>query len=331
MTSRPGAFPHTLLPLTLIAATLPAQRPDTAAKSGVTRLQVEATFLGGAPEAEAIELNGQVLRLADLRRNEAGDDVGPRGAMEQFVLAALRQDLERRGAWLADEQYEAAYDEYRKPYDGTPFTVRVIATRFKGYPDLASFQRRWRVFECFRRNLPKNALDDAALANEAELSRDLLDSIGVEIEWWQHAADEQPDGRRDFAAAERQATATLTQLKAGEKVTDPAVRFGHHGARSPVLYNPLQQLFGEGEYTSLLREPAAAAVMRAKEGDVVGPLRTPGGAAVVRVVKRTGTVQELVAKDGQRRELLRQLREQRLFLAWVDEVLAKAVLRLPRR
>ena len=108
MTSRPGAFPHTLLPLTLIAATLPAQRPDTAAKSGVTRLQVEATFLGGAPEAEAIELNGQVLRLADLRRNEAGDDVGPRGAMEQFVLAALRQDLERRGAWLADEQYEAA-------------------------------------------------------------------------------------------------------------------------------------------------------------------------------------------------------------------------------
>lgn len=331
MPSRHGVAPLTLLPFGLLAATLPAQRPDTAARSGVTRLQIEATFLGGAPAAEAIELDGTLVRPADLRRGEADADLGPRMAMERFVLPALQHDLERRGAWLDDEKYEAAYDEYRKPYDSTPFTVRVIATRFKGYPDLAAFQQRWRVFESFRRTLPAAACGDEALAAEAALSRDLIVGTGVEIDCWLHPAGELDDGRRDFTAAEQSAAKTLQKLHAGETIVDPEILLSHHGEQSPLLFNSLQKLFGEGEYTSLLREPAAAAVMRAKACELVGPLRTPTGVFVVRVVKRTEADRKIDAKDARTRELLRQLREQRLFLDWVDEVFAKAVLRLPRR
>ena len=36
-------------------------------------------------------------------------------------------------------------DEYRQPYDSTPFTVEIIATRFKGYPCLEAFRSRWRL------------------------------------------------------------------------------------------------------------------------------------------------------------------------------------------
>lgn len=320
-----------LLPLTLTVTGLPAQRPDAAARSGVTRLQIEATFLGGSPEVDAVELNGRLLRPTELRRNEAGEDLGARAAMERFVLTTLQQELERRHAWLDEAQYEAAYDEYRGPYDSTPFTVKVIATRFKGYPDLATFRARWRVFECFRRTLPKDACNDAALAAEAERSRDLLVGTGVEIECWLHAATQQDDGRRDFAAAEQAAAKTLQKLRAGEAVEDPAVQFSHHGEKSPLLFNPLQNLFGEGEYTSLLREPAAAAVMRAKTGELVGPLHSPTGVLVVRVAKRTEVDRKIDVKNERTRELLRQLLEQRLFLDWVDEVFAKAVLRLPRR
>lgn len=320
-----------LLPLTLTATGLPGQRPDISARSGVTRLQIEATFLGGSPAVEAIELDGRLLRPAELRRNDAGEDIGARAAMERFVLTALQQELERRHAWLDDETFEAAYDEYRGPYDSTPFTVKVIATRFKGYPDLATFRERWRVFECFRRTLPKDACNDAALAAEAERSRDLLVGTGVEIEWWLHPATQQDDGRRDFATAELAAAKTLQKLRAGEAVEDPAVVFSHHGEKSPLLFNPLQNLFGEGDYTSLLREPAAAAVMRAKAGELVGPLRSPTGVLVVRVAKRTEVDRKVDAKNERTKELLRQLRGQRLFLDWVDEVFAKAVLRLPRR
>ncbi|HZN38940.1 MAG TPA: hypothetical protein VFD82_09060 [Planctomycetota bacterium] len=36
--------------------------------------------------------------------------------------------------WLGDAEYEAAYATYAEPYDTTPFTVKVVATKFKGYP-----------------------------------------------------------------------------------------------------------------------------------------------------------------------------------------------------
>ncbi len=307
-----------------------AQRPDTPGKGGLTRQQVEATFLGGVPAAEAIEANGSVHRLADLRV-EAGNDIGPRAAMERFVLAVLQAELERKRAWLDDAAYGAAYDTYSERYDNTPFTVKVIATKFKGYPDLETFQRRWRVFESFRRTLPADALGEAALADEAKQSRDLLVGNGVEIEWWLHGAAVQDDGRLDFAAAEAAAATTLAKLRAGEKVIDPVIVHSHNGEASPVLYNPMQQLFGEGEYMALLREPAAAAVMRAKQGELVGPLRAPKGVLVVRVGKRTEVDRAIDLKNEATRELVRQLREHRLFLAFVDAVFAKAVLRLPRR
>lgn len=322
--------PAAALAFFCLGALAPAQRSDAPAKNGVSRQQVEATFLGGAPAVEAIEANGAVHRLADLRVVNS-NDIGPRAAMERFVLAVLQAELERKRAWLDDAAYGEAYDTYSERYDNTPFTVRVIATKFKGYPDLETFQRRWRVFESFRRTLPADALGEAALADEAKQSRDLLVGNGVEIEWWLHAAAMQDDGRLDFAAAEAAATLTLAKLRAGEKVTDSVIVHAHHGEQNPLPYNQLQQLFTEGEYTALLREPAAAAVMRAKEGELVGPLRAPKGVLVVRVVKRTEVDRAIDLKNERVRELVRQLREHRLFLAFVDEVFAKAVLRLPRR
>jgi hypothetical protein len=309
-----------------LPASLLGQRPDAAGKGGVSRSQLEATFLGGAPAVESIEVNGTVLRLADLQR-DAGGELGPREAMERFVLAVVQAELERRGAWLDDKAYEDAYDEYRKPYDDTPFSVKVVATKFKGYPSLEAFQQRWRVFESLRR-LPRDARDDTA--KEAEQSRDLLVGNGVEIECWQFPAAKQADGRRDFAAAEAAATAALAKLRAGASF-EAGESYSRHGEQTPLQQNPLMQVFREGEYTSLLREPAAAVVMRAKVGELVGPLRCPDAVFVVRVVERTESGKKVDLKFEAQRDLVRQLLEQRQFFAFVDEVLAKAVLRLPRR
>ncbi|MBL8755051.1 MAG: hypothetical protein JNK15_17235 [Planctomycetes bacterium] len=317
-----------LLSTCLLAVAVPGQRPDEPLRKGLTRQQLEAAFLGGAPAVESIEANAQVFRIADLRRNESGEDVGARMAMERFVLQVLRQELERKGAWLDDKAYAEAYAAYADRYDRTPFTVKVLATRFKGYPSLEAFQQRWRVQECFRRTLPKEAFDDAALAKEALASNDLLVGNGVEIDLWMHPAPPQDDGRFDFAAAEAAAGATIAARRAGKEPETPGQRFGD---KVPLQWNPLQEVLGEGEFATLLREPVAATVMRAKEGDVLGPLRGSKGALVVEVRKLTKVDRTVDLAQARQRDLVRQLLEQRLFLAWVDQVFATAVLRVPRR
>ena len=172
------------------AALVRAQPPAPAANAEPPRLRLEDAFLAGTPER--VEVNGRIIVVADLARQarESGvaDDQIARHCLEQVVLSVLQEQLEQKKAWLDDGAYEAAYAEYAKPFDSTPFTVEIIATKFKGYPGLSAYQQRWRVVESVARSLPKDAFDDQALAAEAERSRDLLGGSGIEVELWFHEA-----------------------------------------------------------------------------------------------------------------------------------------------
>src|SRR5690606_9285412 len=59
------------------------------------------------------------------------------------------------------------YDEYREPYDSTPFTVEIIATRFKGYPCLEAFRARWRLITSYA-DLIKDEMNDESLQAHAD-------------------------------------------------------------------------------------------------------------------------------------------------------------------
>src|SRR5262249_51814234 len=201
-------------------------------------------------------VNGRIVVVADLVRTaqEAGiaDDRIARHCLEQLVLTVLREQLEKKKAWLDDDDYKAAYADYAEPYDKTPFTVKVIATRFKGYPSLEDFQQRWRVVESVARSLPKDAFDDKALAAEADRSRDLLSGSGIEVELWFHEAKAGSQGQRDFAAALQKAEATraaVATAKDGKAALAEDVVHSHLGVDMPVLLNPLRQQLRESECT----------------------------------------------------------------------------------
>ena len=99
-----------LLLVPLIATGVSAQRPDTGSDKGsdkgVTRLQLEATLLGGARAAESIEINGKIRNLAELRARvlDEGTVVGDSARMilETLVMEVLRDELVRRSSWLED-------------------------------------------------------------------------------------------------------------------------------------------------------------------------------------------------------------------------------------
>lgn len=310
-----------------------AQRPDSGHPRGVTRLALEATILGGAPAAASFEANGSVIELDALHRKlieEHGAGPAPRLLLERVVLQVLKEELVRQKAWLDDDDYEAAYAEYAKPYDETPFTVNVIATRFKGYPDLQVFQQRWRVLESFVRTLPADAFGDAALAAEAKASRDLLVGTGLTAEWWFHPAAMAADGRLDFATATQQASRTVAALRAdaGKVTLADGVTHEVAGAK-PMQLNPLRGKLGESEFTSLLRSGVAEAMMAATPGELIGPLRGTNGVYIARVQKRHEPDRDVDLTDARVRELVVQLLRQRQFEAWVDRVFQAAVLRLP--
>ncbi|MCA8973441.1 MAG: hypothetical protein KDC98_01905 [Planctomycetes bacterium] len=322
----------------LLPSALTAQRPDTGPEKGLSRLTLEATLLGGAPAAEALEINGQVVDLANLRRTLADADTGAdvdaatmsRRACDEVVLDLLRDDLVRRGAWLTDEDFTDAYLEYAKPYDSTPFTVKVVATKFKHYPSLEAFKRRWRVRESYLRSLPVDAFAAAALAREAEASRDLLTGTTIEVEFWVHRADPRDDGRGDFDKAHQlamQTMAVLTAANDGAPVLPEGVVHLHLGEDRPMPLNQVRGQLAEGEYTTLLRAGVADAAFAAPPGKLLGPLRGSDGVYLARVIERHETGREFDLGNERNRELTRELLAQRLFERWVDEVFATSIIR----
>jgi hypothetical protein len=332
------ARPATMLAGLLLASAAPAQTPPAPAPAKPTvvdRALLEALFLGGVPAVDALEVDGEILAMAELGRGADGEPLAPRDALEALLMRVLRADLERRGAWLGDDAFERAYADFAQPYDKTPFTVRVVATKFKGYPSLESFRRRWRVAESFVRAQPADALGDAALAAAAASARPVLASVGIDVEWWEHEAPLQPDGRRDFAAANAAAARTLAALRARPAdASDPlpaadGVRHERAGAAKRTFLNPLQSRLREGEYATLLRAGVVETWFAARPGDLVGPTRGADAVFVARVHALDDDGRKLDVADARTRALLLEVLRQQLVRAWVDEVLARAIVRLP--
>jgi hypothetical protein len=313
-----------------LAADGTAQTPPARPKV-VDRPLLEALFLGGVPAVESLDVDGRIVTMAELRRDAEGREIGPHGALEQFVHRLLRAELERRDAWLDDRAYQDAYDAWAQPYDSTPFTVRVVATQFRGFPSLELFQQRWRSLESFARTLPANTFDDAALTAIAAAQRPLLAHVGLEVEWWAHEAPPQGDERRDFATATAAAEQTLAHLRADVLPKDlpPGVRHERAGSARPEPLNPLQKRLREGDYTTLLRRGVAATWFAAKEGELVGPTRGTEAVYVARVHRRVEQDTKVDVRDARVRELLTQVLREERFRAWVDEVLARAIVRIP--
>ncbi|MCR9248288.1 MAG: hypothetical protein NXI31_24940 [bacterium] len=303
-----------------------------------TLQKLEDALLGGGPTVERIEFNGVMHEVRALRRPHEDPDLAPCDiawcAFESLILDTLRADLVRQGKWPDDEAFAAAWADYCKPYDDTPFSVEVIATRFKGYPDLDTYRERWRVQHAYVTSLGKGAFAPQAL--QAEVSNPTsgahLRGDGVTAELWFHPAVAGPDGRRDFDAAGRLAARTRAAIAAGAELPDGAEhRVVGKGKRLTI--NQLRSNLGENEYLGLVREGAAAKLFdpqRAPLGELVGPWRAPTGVYLARVTDRHVRDTPIDVEVLRMRKLVRQLAEQRQFRIWTGLVLARSVIRVPR-
>lgn len=259
-----------------------------------------------------------------------------RAVQEVVVREALRQELQKAGAYISDEEFQRRYDEYREPYDSTPFNVEIIATKFKGYPCLEAFRSRWRLLASYGEMIKKEVTDEALQAYADKFAGFFADGqVGVDvIPFMARSAKTgawQPDG---MTGAKARADAMFAAMEKGEVTFDAALakngeffandeKKGHLGM---MPLNQLKQQLRESEFTQLHDGFSLAHFLffEAEVGKTIGPLQSADGWVIVRVNSRTPPRRKVDVKNEKERNLVREDYVTYRFFQWANDVIGRA-------
>lgn len=257
-----------------------------------------------------------------------------RAVTEVVVREALKQALVAADAYLDDETFRADFEEYRKPYDETPFNVEVIATAFKGYPSLEAFRQRWRLIRSFERMIDSEINDDtlqahadrfAAFFSDGQVNVDAIQFYGRDLKTGAWA----PNG---MAKAKERAEAAMKEIEDGAKFDDVMRSRGEYyatdkekGRLGSKSLNQLRQALRESEFSDLLHGYSIGFHLfyEAEPGQVIGPARGPDAWFICRLNSRTPPRSKVSVADERTRELVKQDYVNYRFLQWANEVLGR--------
>jgi hypothetical protein len=259
-----------------------------------------------------------------------------RAMQEVAAREALRQELAAKNAFIDDAEFQRRYDEYRQPYDSTPFTVEVIATRFKGYPCLEAFRSRWRLITSFG-DMIKDDINDTNLQAHADKRGAFFADGQVDVSLIPFQARSprtgawEPDG---MAKAKERCQAAFARLEAKEVTFDQLLEkhsefFSNDEKRGRLGVLPLNQLrqqLRESEFTQLLDGFSLAEFLffDAEVGKTIGPVAGADGWFIVRVNSRTPARRKIDVKVERERELVREDYITCRFFQWANEVIGRA-------
>ncbi len=259
-----------------------------------------------------------------------------RAMQEVVVREALRQELITKGAHITDEEFIRRYDEYRQPYDTTPFTVEVIATRFKGYPCLEAFRARWRLITSFGDMIKAEITDENLQAHADKRSAFFADGqVDVNLIPFQARSPKtgawEPDG---MTKAKERCEAAFAALEKKEMTFDQAldkhVEFFSNDDKKGRLgllpLNQLRQQLRESEFTQLLDGFSLAEFLffDGEVGKTIGPIAGADGWFIVRINSRTPARRKIDVKVERERELVREDYVTCRFFTWAAEVIGRA-------
>ncbi|MHC4812629.1 MAG: hypothetical protein ACYTKC_16015 [Planctomycetota bacterium] len=253
---------------------------------------------------------------------------------EVVIREALKQELQKHGAYLSDERFTKLYNEYSKEYEGTLFNLDMIARAFKGYPTLEAFRQRWRLMRSFEDLIAKEINDDNLQKYADRHKRFFADgSVNVDVIPFM-AKDSYTGGWKDngLAEAKKRADMAMAAIKAGktfDAVLEEMGEFyindkdrGRFGSKS---LNDLRRTLRESEYSELLDGASLGYYIYydAEVGKVEGPLRCSDAYYLVRVNSRGPASNDVKVSDERTRELVKQDYTSYRFLEWANEVLAR--------
>ncbi|MCA8941832.1 MAG: hypothetical protein KDB80_04665, partial [Planctomycetes bacterium] len=254
----------------------------------------------GLPPEICLKVNEQTWSTEDafehVRRGLYAQDV-ERAIAEVTIREALRQELDKAGAYLSNDEFRQLFDEYRQQYDSTPFTTEVIAVNFKGYPSLEAFRQRWRLMRSFEKMI-ENEITDAALEEHAEKYKAFFGNGQVVVDVIQFLGRSQktggwlPNGVED---ARKRAERAMKAIENGTDFDQILAQRGEYyandeekGRLGSKSMNQLRQVLRENEFLDLLTGFSVGDYLffEAEPRQVYGPLRGPDSYFIARVNAR---------------------------------------------
>jgi hypothetical protein len=278
------------------------------------------------PTEDAFEFVKKGLYVQDLER----------AVQEVVVREALRQELIKKNAYLSDEEFQRRYDEYRQPYDTTPFTVEIIATKFKGYPCLEAFRSRWRLLASYGEMIKAEITDENLQAHADKYNAFFADGqVGVDVIPFMAKSPKtaawQPDGMAD---AKTRCEALFASLEKGELTFDQALtkhtefytNDDKKGRLGMMPLNQIKQNLRESEFTQLHDGFSLANFLfyEAEVGKTIGPLQTSDGWLIARINARTPAKRRIDVKNERERALVREDYVTARFFDWAKGVISAA-------
>jgi hypothetical protein len=259
-----------------------------------------------------------------------------RAMQEVCVREALRQELVSKGVYLSDEDFTRRYEEYRQPFDSTPFTVEIIATRFKGYPCLEAFRARWRLIASFT-DLIKAEITDEALQAHADKRNAFFADGQIDVSLLPFQARNPKtgawtpggmDGAKERCEAVFAALAKkeMTFDEALDKHTEFFANDDKRGRLGMLPLNQVRQQLRENEFTQLHDGFSVAEYLffEGEVGKTIGPIAGADGWFIARVNTRTPARRKIDVKVERERELVREDFITTRFFEWAAGVIARA-------
>lgn len=302
----------------------------------------------GLPPETVLTVNDRPLRT-----KEALEKIAPQVTPEDreqalrwtAIVTAVRQALVAEGAYLTEEETLRRWEAAREPYDKSIFPFEAVIITLKRFPTMEVYRTFFRLIESYRKKIAAE-INDESLKRHIPSAQDFLGGGSVQASVLLCSAWDFPTnsslGPAAWEEARRKADEVRKRLVGGadfdqllaetsgypEKVPNPnasAKQQYNRGKFLPLSKNELKGMLGESEFDSFLRGYSIAdLVFEPDRTGILGPIQGPFGYYIVKIEKRNPGTRTLAVDNPNQRQLLEEDYLSTRFLAWSNEVVAKA-------
>jgi hypothetical protein len=267
-------------------------------------------------------VNGIDIRQEEIWQKIRADlsDLEVRAAKQWIAnMTLLREALQKAGAWLTDEEAEAAYRAESDPYKKSIFSIESMAVVLKRFPSVDAYKEHQHVYESFKR-FKTPEMTEEALQKQADFrTSKVVGQVTVDVDVILASAFDfktqrwKPDG---WAQAEQRMKDVLRLLTDDGRPWDEVVDQYSEFYEAPVAAsqkaqqdpnapkkgrfrglqrNNLLGQLGESDYWHFLNGNSITDFIffQQEVGTLGDPLKGPWGYYLPRLLRRTSPPQRL--------------------------------------
>ncbi len=249
----------------------------------------------------------EIWKKIEPRFGQANADLAKRWLA---VMTLLRESLQEAGAWLGDEEAEAAYHAESDPFKDSIFSIERLAVIIKRYPSVEAYKEHQRAFESFKRMIASEMTPEALERQKKERTSKIASQVTCDVDVILCSAFDlktnrwKENGWADAKRRMQEVVRLLSEegrpwdevLEANSDFVIPPPESGQQNPNQPqkgrfrnIQRNPLLTELGESEYWHFLNGSSVTdfVFFQQEVGTLGDPMLGPYGWYLPRLVRRS--------------------------------------------